>query len=330
MKDILILKFRWPLLLAVAAALVILPLVCQAYWASLVTQIFIYSILAIAVDILFGYAGLPTMAQAGFFGTAAYVVGILATRYGMGFWTTMLIAIILTTLIAALCGLLVAHIVSHYFLLSTMAIGMIFWGLAYRWVSLTGGDNGISGIPRPDIGLPWNLSDPVVFYYFSLVFFFSVLLAMYILSRSPFGKSLLGVRESSSRMRMLGYDVWLIRYLAWVGAGALSALAGVLWAYYNNFVNPSTLDVLAALEAFLMVILGGPATLLGPVIGCGIIIFLKNLVSAYTQRWLIILGAIYIIIIFYAPNGLVNLIIDYLKGKNRKNMAGPLPASAKQ
>ena len=330
MKEILILRLKWPWLLAVAAGLVILPFVCPGYWSSLVTQIFIYSILALSVNILFGYSGLPSLAQAGFFGTAAYVVGILTTRYGMGFWTTFLIAIILSTLIAALCGLLVAHIVGHYFLLATMAVGMIFWGLAYRWASLTGGDNGISGIPRPDIGLPIDLSDPVTFYFFSLVFFSLVVLKMYMLSRSPLGKSLLGVRESSSRMRMLGYNVWLIKYLAWVIAGAFSALAGVLWAYYNNYVNPSDLDVLAAVEAFLMVILGGPATLLGPVIGSGIITFLKNFISAYTQRWLIILGIIYIIIILYAPNGLVNLISDYLKGKDKKDKAAPLPTSANE
>lgn len=324
MKQILILRFKWPWLLALAASLVILPLVCPDYWLSLITQIFIYSILALAVNILFGYSGLPSLAQSGFFGTAAYVVGILTTRYGMGFWTTMLAAITIATLVAALCGLLVSHIVRYYFLVATMAVGMIFWGLAYRWSSMTGGDNGISGIPRPYIALRLDLSNPVTFYFLTLAFFSLVVLKMYILSRSPFGKSLLGVKGSSSRMQMLGYNVWLVRYLAWVIAGAFSALAGVLWAFYNNYVSPADLDLMAAVEAFLMVILGGPATLLGPIIGSGIIVFLKNFVSAYTQRWLIILGIIYIVIILYAPNGIVNLVSDYLKGKSKRNMAGPL------
>jgi branched-chain amino acid transport system permease protein len=330
MKDIPILRFKWPWLLAVAAGVVILPFVCPPYWSSLFTQIFIYSILALSANILFGYAGLPSLAQAGFFGTAAYVVGILSTRYGMGFWSTFVAAIILSTFVAALCGLLVSHIVSHYFLLATMGIGMIFWGLAYRWASFTGGDNGISGIPRPDIGLPIDLSDPVAFYFFSLIFFSLVVLMMHMFSRSPLGKSLVGVRESSSRMRMLGYNVWLIKYLAWVIAAVFSALAGVLWAYYNNYVNPADLDVMAAVEAFLMVILGGPATILGPVLGSAIITFLKNFISAYTQRWLIILGAIYIIIILYAPNGLVNLVTDYVKRKKKKDVAAPLSIGANE
>jgi branched-chain amino acid transport system permease protein len=298
--------------------LVILPPFYTSYWVTLLTQMLIFGILAMSLDILLGYTGMSSFGHAGFFGSSAYVVAILATRYQVGFLTCFISGIAVTTVISAIFGLLVAHASGVYFLIITLALGMVLWGLAFRWVSMTGGDNGISGIPRPDIGLPVSLNDPLTFYYLILVFFLASLILMAVFVRSPFGHSLKGIRESESRMRVLGYHTWLHRYLSYIMSAAFGGIAGILWAYYNGFVSPYDMDLTASIEIILMVILGGPGTLVGPALGAGIIVFLKNFISAYTQRWLLILGTIYILTILYAPKGLVNLVKDLLKGGEQK------------
>jgi len=318
MKDFFASKAKIIGLCLAFIILVILPPFYTSYWVTLLTQMLIYGILAMSLDILVGYSGMSSFGHAGFFGSSAYVVAILATRYKMGFLTCLLSGVVVTTVISLIFGLLVAHASGVYFLIITLALGMTLWGLAFRWVNMTGGDNGISGIPRPDLGLPISLKDPLTFYYFILVFFLICLLLMAIFVRSPFGHSLKGVRESESRMRVLGYHTWLHKYLGYVTAALFGGVAGVFWAYFDGFISPYNMDLTASIEIILMVILGGPGTLVGPALGAGIIVFLKNFISAYTQRWLLILGTIYILTIFYAPQGLVNVLKDWLKGGQKK------------
>jgi len=291
--------------------------VLSTYWLGIVTLILIFGILAMSLDILMGYTGLPSFGHAAFFGIAAYTVAILSTRYEVGFLGCVLSALLLSTAVAAVFGLLVSHARGVYFLMITLALGMVVWGLAFRWVAMTGGDNGISGIPRPDVGEAISMWDEVTFYYFVLAVYAAVFLLIHLFLRSPFGHSLKGIRESESRMRNLGYNTWLHKYLAYVVAGMFSGVSGVLWAYYNGFVSPSDVEITASFEAFLMVILGGPGTLVGPALGAGIIIFLQNFLSAYTERWLIVIGAIYILTILYLPQGIMALNVRRIaKGKS--------------
>jgi branched-chain amino acid transport system permease protein len=308
MKDIFESKTKLTGFILAFLILVVLPPFVTSYWITLLTQMLIFGILAMSLDILLGYTGMPSFGHAGYFGASAYVVAILSTRYQVGFWPCFLFGMLLATGIAAIFGLIVAHSTGVYFLMITLALGMVLWGLAYRWVSMTAGDNGISGIPRAGLGLPINMDDPITFYYVTLAFFTICLILMFLFIRSPFGQSLKGIRESESRMRILGYHTWLHRYLSFVIAGAFGSVSGILWAYYNGFVSPHDLELSASFELFLMVILGGPGTLVGSALGAGIIVFLKNFISAYTERWLLIMGAIYVLTILYAPQGLVNLI----------------------
>jgi branched-chain amino acid transport system permease protein len=275
-----------------------------SYPLTLLTQALIVAILAMSLDVLLGYTGLPSLGHAAYFGVAAYAVGILATEYQAGFWTCLLAGVLLAALTAAVFGLLAIRAAGTYFLMITLALGMVVWGLAFRWVSLTKGDNGISGVPRPDLGLPWSLWSPLPFFYFALVAAALAAAALGLLVSSPFGLTLKGIRESESRMRTLGYNVWLHKYLAFVLAGTAAGFAGVLWAYYNGFVSPVDVQLVTSVEALLMVALGGPGTLAGPAAGAALIVFLKNFVSVYTKRWLLILGAVYIGVILFAPRGL--------------------------
>ncbi|MCS7235789.1 MAG: branched-chain amino acid ABC transporter permease, partial [Armatimonadota bacterium] len=153
--------------------------------------------------------------------------------------------------------------------------------------------------------LPWSMADPKHLYYVILVTFCVATVLLYRLVRSPFGLSLRGIRESEGRMRMLGYNTWLHRYAAFVISGTVAGLAGTLYAFYNRFVSPPDLHIAASAEAVLMVILGGAGTLFGPLVGAALVVFLRNLVSAYTQRWMLILGVVFVLTVMYAPQGVV-------------------------
>jgi len=299
--------WRTPVLVALAIFLLAGPPFLSPYWVGLLTQMVILAILAMSLDLLLGYTGLPSLGHAGFFGVAAYGVGILSTTYHASFWVSVAGGLLTGIILAALLGLIVSHVRDVYFLMITLALGMVLWGLSYRWITMTGGDNGISGIPRLEshAGLP--VVGPMSFYYVSLLVFGVCCALMMRLVRSPFGLTLRGIRENERRMKSLGFNTWVHCYLSYVVSGAFASVAGVMWAYYNGFVSPTYLDLTASSELFLMVTLGGPATLAGPVFGAGAIVLLKNVMSAYTARWLLVLGIVYIVTIMWAPQGLWNL-----------------------
>ena len=283
------------------------PLLFSSYWVGLLNQMVILAILAMSLDILLGYTGLPSLGHAAFFGVAAYAVGVLATAYDAGFWVCVVGGLLVGTLLSAAFGLILSHVRDVYFLMMTLALGMVLWGLSYRWIPVTGGDNGISDIPSlaAHSGLPF--AGPVALYYVTLLVFVACAGVMALIVRSPFGLALRGIRENEGRMKSLGFNTWLHCYLSYVIAGAFASVSGVIWAYYNGFVSPTYLDLTASSELFLMVTLGGPATLVGPVLGAVAIVLLKNVMSAYTARWLLILGIVYIVTILAAPKGVWNL-----------------------
>jgi len=296
-----------PILIGAAAVLLAAPAFLSSYWVGLLTQMVIFSILAMSLDILLGYTGLPSLGHAGVFGVAAYAVAVMSTTYHAGFWTCVASGIVVGTLVSACLGLLVSHVRNTYFLMITLALGMVLWGISYRWIPVTGGDNGISGIPRLEAhaGLPVSGTTP--FYYVALFVFAVCAGLMALVMRSPFGFTLRGIRENEPRMRSLGFNTWVHCYMSYVLAGAFASVAGVAWAYYNGFVSPTYLDLTASSELFLMVTLGGPGTLVGPALGAAALVLLKNVISTYTQRWLLVLGTVYIATILVAPQGLWNL-----------------------
>jgi branched-chain amino acid transport system permease protein len=295
--------------LALAATLVVLATL--PFWAggnfyiNIGSQILLYAVFAVGINILVGYAGLVTLGHAGLLGIAAYTAARLLNG-GYGHIAAVTAALALTLAAAALFATLALRGSGSGigFVMITLAIGQIVWGVAYRWISITNGDNGISVSSRPSpLGL--SLAAPAHFYWATLVVFLVALGSIAMLVASPFGASLRGTRDQPRRMAALGYHVWMIRFLAFLLSGFWSGVAGLLFLYYNQFVSPQAVALTASAEALLMVIAGGSGTLLGPVVGAGLVVVMKNVASAYIERWNFVLGAIFVAIVVFMPEGLV-------------------------
>jgi branched-chain amino acid transport system permease protein len=267
----------------------------------------IMALFAMSLDLLLGYTGLPSLGHAAYFGATAYTVGLLSLRVIQNFWITFPAGLAVAALIGALFGLLALRTRASYFLMITLALAQVLWGIAFGWRSMTGGDDGLPGIPRPDLGLPWSLAGVTPFYYFVLVVVAIAGFLLWIIVSSPFGYALRGIRESESRMLALGYNVWRYKYLAFILASLFAGLAGGLFVYDNSYVGPRYLDITLSASVLLMVILGGAGTLIGPALGGCLVVLLENLVSAYTNRWVLVLGIIYVVVTLYAPQGIFGL-----------------------
>jgi len=297
---------------SVIAALVVLAIIVPhtgSFVILLVTRALAFSILVMSLDILLGFTGLASLGQAAYLGIGAYLAAILATKYqfglGFDFWLVVVLGILAGAVLAAFFGLLAIRATGVYFLMITLALGQCVWGLAYRWNSLTGGDNGINLRDRPRFGI--DLSHDVTFFYVVFGFFAVSLLLMYALTRSPFGQSLAGIRERELRMRILGYNTWLHKYLAFIIAGGFGGLAGVLWAHTAGIVSPETVVLTTSVDALLMAVLGGAGTLVGGVIGTFIVIGMREYLSTIVPWWQYVLGAVYVLTILYLPSGLMGI-----------------------
>ena len=299
-------------LLAVVALLIVLAVVtshASSFVILLVTRALILAILAMSLDILLGFTGLASLGQAAYLGVGAYLTAILATKYQFGlgwdFWVVIVLGALAGAAAAAFFGLLAIRASGVYFLMITLALGQCVWGLAYRWNSLTGGDNGINLPGRPVFAIP--LADDLTCFYLVFGFFTACLGILYLLVRSPFGRSLEGIREREVRMQILGYNTWLHKYIAFVIAGAFGGLAGVLWATANGHVSPEDVVLTTSVDALLMVVLGGSGTLVGGAIGAGVVVFLREYLSTLVPWWQYALGGVYVLTIFYLPGGLMSI-----------------------
>ena len=298
--------------LAVIVVLVAIALIIphtNSFIILLATRALAFSILVMSLDLLLGFTGLASLGQAAYLGIGAYLTAILATRYqiGMGydFWLVVALGMIGGATLAAMFGLLALRATGVYFLMITLALGQCVWGLAYRWNSLTGGDNGINLQHRPKFGI--DLANDVAFFYVVFLLFAVSLLVMYTLVHSPFGRSLVGIRESELRMKILGYNTWLHKYIAFIIAGAFGGLSGVLWAETAGIVSPENVVLTTSVDALLMAVLGGAGTLVGGVIGAALVLFIREYLSTLVHWWQYVLGGVYVLVILYLPGGLMSV-----------------------
>ena len=287
-----------------AVLLVALPwIIGHEFYINLATQVLIYALFALSVNMMLGFGGMVSLGHAGYLGVAGYAC-ILLTTAGYDQLTAAIAALALSTVAAGVFGVLSLRAPGLGFIMITLALGQIVWGIAYRANNLTGGDNGLSHPARP---MPFGIDirDASSFYYFTLIVFAVALFFIWRFARSPFGASLTGTRDQPRRMRMLGHNVWLIRWLTFVLAGFWGSVASLLFVYYNLYLSPHALALQQSAEILLMAILGGASTLTGPIIGAAIITLVKNMVSTYVERWNTLLGLIFVIVIMFMPYGLV-------------------------
>jgi len=285
---------------AIAAFFAALPFVLSLYQVSVATEVLIFALLAMSIDVLAGYAGRTSLGHGAIFGASTYVVVYWTSVMGGSPWAALALGVVAATALSSVFALFCTRVSGVYFLLLTLALGMIVWGVCLRWTSVTGGENGIRGIGRPEA-----IADPLVFYYTVLFVVMALAWVVWRLVHSPFGLTLRGVRDSESRMRSLGYNVQLHMFLAFTVSGFFAGVAGALYALFNNFVSPSTVQLSQSVEGLLMAIIGGIGTLAGSFIGAAAIITLENVVSQYTARWPTVLGLMFVLAMIFAPEGVI-------------------------
>jgi branched-chain amino acid transport system permease protein len=292
---------------AVAIALVIAaPFAVSAYWVGLLAQGMIFALLAASLDVLVGYSGLPSMGHAAFYGIAGYGVGLAIVEWGMSPMTAAGIGVLAAVVASVLLAPLALRGRGIFFLVITLAIAQVLWGVAMKWDDLTGGFDGLTGIVRPVV-LGFDTADSVTFYYVVAVVVGVSLAALWRFVRSPVGLALQGARDCEARMSQLGYRPWWYRFVAFCVAGSFAGVAGTLDAFYNEYVSPEVLFFLVSATALLMVILGSAGTLWGPAAaGLGLTV-LENVVSDYTDRWTLVIGLLYVVTVLLAPRGLLRL-----------------------
>jgi branched-chain amino acid transport system permease protein len=310
---------KWIGLALIAASFLLPPFFAGDFYINLASQILIAGIFALSLNLLVGFGGMTSLGHASYLGVAAYISALLTSRYGFGHGAAALLSIAGTTVMAAFFGVIALRASGLGFLMITLALSQVLWGLAYRMSDVTNGDNGIAGLTRPaPFGI--SLESPIAFYLFTLIVAYLAFLAMAVFVSSAFGSSLKGVRDQPRRMAALGFNPWLIRWITFIYAGFWGSVAGLLYVYYNKYIHPTSLSTTSSAEALLGVIAGGSGTLGGPVAGAAIVLLLKNYASAYVERWNMLLGLVFLFIVLVMPSGIVpglSKLMAGLRGESR-------------
>ena len=300
--------FRFAPFIIIGLFLVTLPAYAGVAFVSLLTKILIFGLLVMALDLLVGYTGLWAFGHAALFGVAAYTTGILIVQYDItSFWLSAPAGILMAVFVACVFGVIALRASAIYFLLITLALGQLVFEIVNtslgRLGELTGGSDGFGGVPYPELGLSFSTTS---YYYFVLVFFIGCAFLLYVIIKSPFGHSLQGIRENETRMRCLGYNTWLFKYIAFIIAGLFAGVAGVLYVHFNGFISPEGVGFGASGLLWLMLIIGGRGTLWGAVIGSAVILGLQYYSGVFTpERWPLIMGACMVAVIMFYRGGIM-------------------------
>ena len=281
-------------------------------YTELGTQVVVLGLAALGLNFLLGYTGVLSFGHAAYFGLGAYGAG-LTIRYllpstGMG----IIIGTLVGTIAGAIIGPLIIRLRGVYFAMVTIAFGQVFYFIAFRWSSVTGGDDGLTGWTRMPLHLGFTTVDiqksPVAFYYLVLVMFAIAVGFMAWLLRSPFGRTLIAIRENERRARFLGIPIDQHIWLSWVVSCAVVSLAGALFALLNNFVDPRALYWTQSGDFVIMAVLGGMRSFWGPLIGAAIYVVLRDYLSSMTQNWMSFIGLFFVLVVLFFPRGVLGII----------------------
>ena len=295
---------------------IIYPHVVKTYILSLGIEVLIFAIFAMSLDLLLGYTGLPSFGHAAFFGLGAYILAYVSSRseLALGLTDNLLVTlpiVLLGTALAALVlGFFALRTAGIYFLMITLAFAQMLFSIAIRWSSVTGGSDGMTGVPRPTLGIgSWTYSfdDRASFYYLVLAFFIFLWWLLRRIVQSPFGFTLHGIRTNEQRMRALGYNTFGYKMAAFVMAGVIAGLSGMLLSQFFWHAAPQSLFWSMSGQALIMVVVGGAGTLTGPVIGAAVMRLLPNFASTYTELSHTFMGVVLILFVLFAPGGIIGI-----------------------
>ena len=300
-------------ILVIAVIVLLLPLFIPSFVGSLVTKMMIYALFGMSLNIIWGYAGIPSFGHAAFFGVGGYAAGILILKVGISnFWLNMLLALIVTAVIAAILGVPAFRVFGVgagaanpiYFLLATIAFGEILSRVVIALRPVTGGSTGLAGIPEPDLGLGFEMTAGR-YYYLVFVILAICLYIIYRIVNSHYGYALRGIHDNERRMQALGYNTWLYKYTSWIIAGIFGGVAGVLFAYFGGIMAPNNLAMITSDIAFLLVIMGSTTVFFGPLVASVVYVGVEYVASLYLpDRWPLIFGAMFVLTIMIIPDGL--------------------------
>jgi len=272
--------------------------------AGIIRQILIFAIFASSLNLLVGYVGLPSLGHAAFFGGGAYAAAIAAQRFATDQLAVSLVAgMVGAALLALVVGILAVRANGIFFLMLTLALAQMVFALAYQATDLTGGPNGFSGVHRPTLfGIDFSAASDL--YVLACVVFLVVVLGLWRITTSSYGRALVGVRENERRMRALGYDTRTLKLSAFVLAGVIAGVAGALSSYEFRFVSPNDVALGTSVTAFVMVLIGGAGTLVGPVVGAAVVLLIERALPSQIPAQ-IVLGALFIVFVVFARQGIV-------------------------
>lgn len=306
------------------------PFFLSLFYINLLSEILILAIFALGLNVLVGYTGLISLGHAAFFGVGGYTAALIAQHFSSNLLLTSGLAILGSLIVAAILGLFCIRVNGFYFLMLTLALSQMVYSYIYQSTGLTGGSNGLSGIPSPALG-SFMFGNPVFIFYLTAALFLGIYLFLRIILRSPFGNVLIGIRENEGRIQSMGYNTNLYKYVAFIIAGGIGGVAGAMYTYFNGFIAPTDVYWTMSGTALFMVIIGGAGTMLGPVLGAALIVTMETIVSSYTDMWMLIIGTVFIIFVIFFPKGLTGIgesIYNSVKGrfspaKRKVSVEGP-------
>ncbi len=297
-------------LFSVAALFIIgavLPLVLRKYHVNMMTEIILFALYAVSYNLLLGYAGLLSFGHAMFFGTGAFTTAVaLIHVHGLSLWNVMLVSVLATAAVAFLVGGLLLRTKGSYFALLTLAFNSLFYAVATKWHSITGGDDGLS-ITRPSLNLGFmtvKMASIANFYYFTLIVVGVAIVFCWYFTQTAMGQTVLLMRENEERMKFLGYNTHISRLLLFTFTGAVAGLAGCFYTLHFQFVSISAISIDMTTAVLLMTFVGGTRTFWGPILGSFVYIVLQNYLSDITDRWPIFMGLLFIFMVLVIPGGL--------------------------
>jgi branched-chain amino acid transport system permease protein len=308
------LKGKWWVLVLIVVFL-LAPYILDEFYLTVLCEALVMGMLALSFNLLFGYMGQMSFGQAAFYGLGGYAVAMLMTKVHFNFWLSIVAGVLLAAVVGLIVGYFCVRLRGIYFAVLTLAFGQLIWTIVFKWHDVTGGDDGIQGVFPPEF-----LKSPIAYYYLIFIVFLVSSWIVWKIIHSPFGHTIMAMRENSERTEFLGINIARYQLITFVIAAALAGLAGAIWVPFYRSVAPSYLTWIKSGEPVMAAILGGPSVFLGPVLGMFVITFFHAWVLGFTVYWPVVMGALILFIIFFLPGGILGFAKDKIQErKGREN-----------